>query len=182
MSGRKDRLMESVMQNGNISYSKIPADLAERDFQPEKHGSGKVILDENVIDDVKHGVIREYEDSAEMFAALPLVSEMYGPGEVYVEHEILDDIHSESYEGVSMLSEEVLGQVAGFFRQYTKDLALDEWRELLDQSGDDLYREIAEYQDSVLLTYDRDFYRDENAMTPGNYLDGWRDSLRSRNP
>lgn len=168
--------MDLIVQNGNLSYSKIPSDLKERDFRQEKHGTRKVIIDENVVEDIKHAVAREHEDSVELFPAIPLIAEMYDKGEIYLNHDVLDELRSKSYGENAMLNDEALGEVEEFFREYTTDLALDEWEDQLEEEGDDLYSWIADYQDSVLLTYDRDFFREEGAMTPGRYLDGWRNS------
>jgi len=173
VSDRKDDLIDRIVQNGDISYSDIPGGLLEGDFD-SSGSSEQVILDENIVDDIKHAVVRQ-NGEAELFAAVPLVAEMFGEGEVYMDHSVLEDLYSESYGEVSTLDEEVLEDVEDFFREYTTDLAVDEWADQLDETGDELYRWIAEYQDAALLTYDGDFEYTDVAMTPGISLACRRD-------
>lgn len=162
--------MEAVELNDT---SGIPWGLESKDFDPEKHSTDAIVVDDNVVEDVLHGIVRDYSGEAEPFTLIPLIAEVYDEAEVFVDYDVFDTENS-SYSD-PLLPEESLQTIEEFMREYTTDLGLDEWADDLGLEGDDLYAAVAEEYDAALLTYDGDFTRNDRAITPAGYLEGWRE-------
>lgn len=173
-SDPRDTVDEVMEATGFNAVEGIPYGLHERDYDPEIHGGGSVVVDDTVVYDMMHGVVRENGDEVEAFSAIPLVAEMSGDVQAYVDHRILDD---RSGYREPLVEEDDLNTITDFLRSNTSDLEADIWEESFDVRGDDVYRTAAHFIDAPLLTFDEDFSRNKRALTPGNYLEGRREHI-----
>jgi hypothetical protein len=165
-------LLES-MEEQDLSYASVPEGLKKTVFDPERHHTGSVIVDDNVAEDMMHGVYRERAGYSS-FPLLNLVGDFADEVDFFLDHSVLDGFDTPSYDEASMIQEDVREDLEGYLRAGTWDLAVDEWAEMLDMEGDDLYLMVSYYQDSPIITYDADLQESPMALTPRKYASGMR--------
>lgn len=154
--------------------SYLPQELFEKDYDSKMHSEDIVILDEELANDLKHCCRRRRggrtEGPADIIESIEAVH--LKEGKVFLDHQLLDSIDEPGYKDCDLVSEESRRKIEELLREYTRPLNIQEWSDLLNEDGDQLYREIAYYQGAVLLTHDNDFSEDV-AVTPGKFLEGY---------